>query len=282
MCAKQTKLLKNIRVIFFTDLDGTLLDSRYSFDRALPALSLIREKNIPLVLCSSKTRSEIEHWRKKLNNRHPFISENGGGLFMPKHYFKDYEPGFRILSEGNYYVIKLGALYIKLRETLAELKNEGFKVKGFGDMNIREVMKLTGLKYADAKRAKEREFDEPFVIQGNSRKITYLKRRIRNKGFNYTEGELFHIMGDSDKGRAVGILKTFYSKKYHDIVTAALGDSPNDIEMLRNVDYPVIVRKENGLYDRRLKINNIIKADGIGPEGWKKAVVEILDRLGIT
>lgn len=71
-------------IIIFTDLDGTLLDSRYSFRKALPAIKLIKEKNIPLILCSSKTRSEIELWRKKLNNNHPFISENGGGIFIPK------------------------------------------------------------------------------------------------------------------------------------------------------------------------------------------------------
>jgi mannosyl-3-phosphoglycerate phosphatase len=68
------------RVLIFTDLDGTLLDSSYSFNDALPALDLIRERAIPLIICSSKTRAEIEHYRKRLDNRHPFISENGGGF----------------------------------------------------------------------------------------------------------------------------------------------------------------------------------------------------------
>jgi len=76
------------KIIIFTDLDGTLLDnSSYSFEAALPALQLIKEKNIPLIICSSKTRKEIEHYRKKLYNLHPFISENGGGIFIPKGYF---------------------------------------------------------------------------------------------------------------------------------------------------------------------------------------------------
>jgi mannosyl-3-phosphoglycerate phosphatase len=77
------------QIIVFTDLDGTLLDYRnYSFEKALPALELIKQKNIPLVICSSKTRSEIEYYRKKLSNDHPFISENGGGIFIPKDYFE--------------------------------------------------------------------------------------------------------------------------------------------------------------------------------------------------
>jgi len=70
------------KIIVFTDLDGTLLHPRtYSFEAAMPALKLIKEKDIPLILCSSKTRAEIEVYRKKLDNQHPFVSENGGGIF---------------------------------------------------------------------------------------------------------------------------------------------------------------------------------------------------------
>jgi len=70
------------KTIIFTDLDGTLLHPQtYSFDAAMPALKLIKEKDIPLILCSSKTRAEIEVYRKKLDNQHPFVSENGGGIF---------------------------------------------------------------------------------------------------------------------------------------------------------------------------------------------------------
>ena len=49
------------KIIVFTDLDSTLLHPKtYSFDAAMPALKLIKEKDIPLILCSSKTRAEIE------------------------------------------------------------------------------------------------------------------------------------------------------------------------------------------------------------------------------
>jgi len=48
--------------VFFSDLDGTLLDARtYSFDAALPALGILRARRVPLVVCSSKTRTEIEN-----------------------------------------------------------------------------------------------------------------------------------------------------------------------------------------------------------------------------
>jgi predicted mannosyl-3-phosphoglycerate phosphatase (HAD superfamily) len=142
---------------------------------------------------------------------------------------------------------------------------------------------LTGLRHSDAKRAKMRDFDEPFIVAGKSVDITKLKRSISVKGFHYTQGEFFHIMGDSDKGRAVEIIKGLYKKQYGRIISVALGDSPNDIEMLQRVDYPVVVQKEDGSYNREVvrKVRGCIKADGRGPDGWNRSVLKLLETVGL-
>ncbi len=71
------------RLIIVTDLDGTLLHPRtYSFEEARPALELIRQKQIPLVLCSSKTRAEIEVYRKRLDNAIPLFPRTAGGYIF--------------------------------------------------------------------------------------------------------------------------------------------------------------------------------------------------------
>lgn len=144
--------------IIFTDLDGTLLDHyTYSFEKALPALTLLKEKNIPLIICSSKTRKEIEYYRKKLDNFHPFISENRGGIFIPKSYFESgvlsSESGVK--EEKDYYFIRLGASYSDLRKTLLELHSEGFNVKGFGDMTAEEIADIANMNIDEAKMAKK-------------------------------------------------------------------------------------------------------------------------------
>jgi predicted mannosyl-3-phosphoglycerate phosphatase (HAD superfamily) len=65
--------------VVFSDMDGTLLEhSTYSFAEAQPALDLLKSRGIPLDVCTSKTRSEVEFWRRLLGNKHPFIVENGG------------------------------------------------------------------------------------------------------------------------------------------------------------------------------------------------------------
>ncbi|OGW47157.1 MAG: mannosyl-3-phosphoglycerate phosphatase [Nitrospirae bacterium RBG_13_41_22] len=266
-------------VIIFTDLDGTLLDySTYSFNAALPALQLIKERNVPLIICSSKTRKEIEYYRIKLLNRHPFISENGGGIFIPKNYFKFklQSSNFKVIEENGHQVINLGAKYSALRSAIEELKKEGFNVTGFGDMPIEEVATITGVTLKEAKMAKERDFDEPFIFQGNNQETQKLLNSIKAKGFNYTQGRFFHILGNSDKGKAASILINLYKRKFAEIVTIAIGDSPNDIAMLEKVEYPVIVQKPDGRFDPQIDIPNLIKADGIGPEGWNKAVLNLI------
>ena len=54
-------------LLIFTDLDGTLLDSHtYDWQPAAAWLARLREKNIPLILCSSKTAAEMLHIQKLL------------------------------------------------------------------------------------------------------------------------------------------------------------------------------------------------------------------------
>ena len=72
------------KLIVFTDLDGTLLDSVYSFRKALPALKAVKEKNIPLILCSSKTRAEIEHCRKNSEINIPLSLKTAEGYLFRK------------------------------------------------------------------------------------------------------------------------------------------------------------------------------------------------------
>lgn len=270
----------NRQIVVFTDLDGTLIDhERYSFKAALPALGLLREKNIPLVICSSKTRAEIEIYRERLGNTHPFVSENGGGIFIPRSYFGE-GVQYESLEQGGYGMIPFGAPYERLRAALGELRKRGFDVTGFGDMTGEEISALTGLNEEEARLSKERDFDEPFVFSaGGGGEREGLIEAIKALGFRHTEGRLMHIMGNSDKGAAVRRLCELYLSRYGEVVTVALGDALNDLEMLGEVDYPIVVQRPDGTYDERLVHQNLRHAEGVGPEGWRLAVERLLMAL---
>ena len=67
-----------------TDLDGTLLDREtYDFAPARPALDALREARVPLVLCSSKTRAEMEPLAVAIGAPGPLVVENGGAVVAP-------------------------------------------------------------------------------------------------------------------------------------------------------------------------------------------------------
>jgi mannosyl-3-phosphoglycerate phosphatase len=263
------------KLIVFTDLDETLLERfTYSFEKAVPALNLLKEKDIPLIICSSKTMAEIQQYCVALENHHPFVSENGGGIFIPRGYFKDIR--YDSKEYDGYEVIELGTPYAELRKAVKQLRTEGFDIKGFGDMTPEELSALTGLSPDEAKLAMRRHFDEPFLYEGDIKKLV---ESIRAKNLNCTQGRFFHLMGGSDKGRAVDILKELYREEFGEICSIAVGDSPTDIPMLEKTDYPVLVQKDDGTYDPKVNVPGLIKAEGIGPEGWNKAIIELIQRL---
>ena len=272
------------KAIIFTDLDGTLLDFySYSFEKAQTALSFIKQKKIPLIICSSKTKKEIIHYREKLDNDDPFISENGGGIFIPAGFLDKElkESGMPVQVEDSYQIIRLGLPYEKLREGLEEIRRQGYKIRGFGDMSTQEIIEKTGLSISEAAMAKERHFDEPFFFTGTNSETTQLIQTIRSRGFRVTQGRLYHILGENDKGKAVSLLTNLYRERFGEIVTIAIGDSLNDREMLEQADFPIIVRQPDGSFDERIQLQKMTVAEGIGPHGWGKAVLKLLRQLKI-
>jgi mannosyl-3-phosphoglycerate phosphatase len=266
--------------VIFSDLDGTLLDyESYSFKAALPALQFIKSKNIPLIICTSKTRAEIEFYRKLLDNSDPFISENGGGIFIPDVYFsKDFKYDRRV---DCYRVIELGTPYKVLIEALNSIKvDTSLNMKGFSEMTVSEISKASGLVSELAKLAKMREYDEPFLLYDDEKDAERMKTEITLKGFKHTEGGIFHhIMGENDKGKAVKILTRLLEMELSGLQTIGIGDSLNDLPMLESVDIPILVKKPDGEYDQRVRLDNLILAEGIGPKGWNKAVINFFEKI---
>jgi len=272
--------MNNRKIIVFTDLDGTLLDhSTYSFCEAEDALGLLREKVVPLILCSSKSRAEIEVYRKKLSNNEPFISENGGAIFIPEGY-GGLKCEFDKIDDA-YLVIEIGSEYQTLVDAFEKIKkNTGTKVKSIAEFTIDEIVELTGLSREEAFLAQKREYTLPFIIYGGEDDVKIIKDEILSSGLAYTEGARFvHLMGGNDKGKAVKILADIFKKNSPEtrITTVGLGDSLNDLPMLEVVDKAFLVKKEAGNYEERIKVEGLAYADGIGPVGWNKAVLGLFN-----
>lgn len=273
------------RYLVFTDLDGCLLDSHnYSFEAARPALAQLQANQIPVVLVTSKTRAEIEPLRQQLNHQGPFIVENGGAVFVPNDTF-----GFpleRARRRASYQVIEFGTPYAMLRDVLKQIEESvGTPLIGFGDLSIDEIMELTGLPRETALRAKLREYDEPYFVQGPATIAAEVCRQIVTRGLHWTKGgRFFHLTGLNNKGQAALKLLHCYKRQWNldgqpnDVETVGLGDSLNDLPLLLAVDHPVLVQKPDGSYDHEIDVPGLLRAPGIGPVGWNHAILTFLNQ----
>jgi len=266
------------RAVVFTDLDGTLLDGEtYSFEAARPALKELKRRQVPVVLCTSKTRAETVALARKLGLKHPFIVENGGAIFISQGYFSPEQlksAGVKPKRKGNYVVLELGLPYRRLRQFLISFRKK-YKVKitGFGDCQPEEIARITGLSRRKARLASQREYDEPCWLEGQTG-VRLFRQKAREAGLKVVQGgRFFHLTGSNDKGRAVRLLKKLYCLKFGRIISLGLGDAANDWPLLKEVEVPVLVARPDGQPAERYKFSEkIYKTKKAGPAGWAEAI----------
>ncbi|MHB1192187.1 MAG: HAD-IIB family hydrolase [Longimicrobiales bacterium] len=252
-------------LVVFTDLDATLLDeATYSFDPAREALAALAERHIPLVLCSSKTRAEMERWALALGTSWPLVTENGGSILW---------------AEGGAYRAQTrGTPRSQLVAALADIAGEtGSVLRGFASLSVGDVEAITGLGPAAAREAMAREHDEPFLVDAGD--MAAVAAAAGRRGLHVTRGGRFHhLAGRADKGQAVREILAAYRADGSPVPSVALGDAANDLSMLQAVDRPILVPRPGGAPDATLarSLPHAELAPAPGPEGWNAAVMTVL------
>jgi len=254
------------KFIIITDLDDTLLDENYSPKKVIATIKKLNKANIPIIFCSAKTKEEQEVLREQLNINHPFIVENGSAIYIPKKYFGRAVGN----SQGKYETIVLGVRVEEIYKEIDTLRKK-YKIISYHYMKPADLSKIVHLDIEAAKRAMHREFGET-IIEADEEALKKLRKK-----FNVVKGGRFtQVFGKSaDKGKATKILINLYKKKFGEVISLGLGNSYNDEPMLKVVDIPILVKNPDNTW-ADIKIKNLRKIDEVGPEGWKKAVEEII------
>lgn len=255
----------HVPILVFTDLDGTLIDhDTYRADAAKPALSILRDIGAGVVMASSKTGPEISILQRDLDLiSWPAIVENGAGLLG----------GDTAKSSDDYQKIRtvLDRIPADLREHYT----------GFGDMNVAEIAATTGLTETASALAADRAFSEPGLWSGDDIGRAAFLAALASHGVSAREGGRFLTLsfGATKADRMAEIIAR-YQPRY----TIALGDAPNDVEMLETADFGVIVANPHRAPLPPLQGENdgrIIRTTLAGPAGWNVAMMDLIARLDL-
>lgn len=266
--------------LIFTDLDGTLLDHE-SYDAA-PADEMIRslrEKEIADVIpITSKTQAELVSLVRRIPfGAVPRISENGSVIRVPA--------GCPLATGQDDETWIPGIAHAQIMETIAALPASlRTHLCGFSDMDLGGVAHHTGLPASDAALAKERDASEPFLWSGSDEGMTALSEQMRMKNIRVQRGGRFwHLTGNATKANAMAIVLDRYQQAFPErrFVTIALGDGPNDLEMIEAADYGVIIPNPAGT-SVQSEVDSVIRAASPGPAGWVASLSDILGALGCT
>jgi mannosyl-3-phosphoglycerate phosphatase len=273
------------RLAVVTDLDGCLLDARtYSFAPARRVLRRLRREGVPLVLCTSKDRAEVRHLFAALGTAHVAVLEDGAAVLLPPGTASRAAlPSARRTRDGR--MLALAVPHAVVRGAFRSLRRltRGAAV-GFGDLPLRDLAALTGLRPEAARRAARREFDEPFVLaRGERRWAPVVRRAARRLGLVVTRGgRFYHLHGPTDKGRAARLARGILEARHGALTVVAFGDSPLDAAFLRDADLPVIVPRQDGRPDPLLRrlVPRARVAPAPGPDGWARALEDVLRECG--
>lgn len=263
-------------LVIMTDLDGTLLDhDTYSYAPAIPVMDRLKAAGIPLMLNTSKTAAELMSLRHELENSDPYIVENGSALYLPTHFLT----GNSAQNSGDQVHI-LGAVRSEILTLIQKIRvDEKFLFTGFADMEVAEVIEYTGLSESAARRAMTREFSEPLIWQDSAHQLRKFEALIANHGLRLLRGGRFvHVIGACDKGKCLQWFRNWFASADQRMPRfVALGDSQNDVAMLKTADIAVIVRSSHHEPPDLEQQSAVIITDETGPQGWAIALTQILD-----
>jgi mannosyl-3-phosphoglycerate phosphatase len=239
---------------------------------ALPpgGLEALAREGLPLVLCSSQTRAELEIRQQELSISQPFISENGSAAFVPNRYFDCEIPGARPVP--GYDAIEFGR---PLDEVSRELHRVAtalrLEVIAFSQMSVDEVAEDCRLSLLRARLAKLREYQDvvrpvtpQMAVRSQLRKAPRLARLV------YVErGRYDHVGRAGNPSAAVAALSRLFRRACGSIITVAIAEDVSHGWFLPPVDCYI-------------RVPRAAPESGMNPADWVDRLVDRLRKLNKT
>ena len=262
-------MIENSSIWVVTDVDGTLMDHSYDLTPAKETIKTLQKISIPVILCTSKTAAEVRVIRKELNLIDPYIVENGAAIY-----------GESLINLNG--EIILGEKYEVLEEILECIsKKINYNLTPLNNLSDIQATELTGLEGNALTLMRDRHWSMPFLNPPD-----FLENEINHfcKRFNveiFKGNRMSHLLStNSDKGKAINVLKKYSNNPNIKII--GLGDSPNDLPLLINSDFKIVIPGAEGpnlnLLDKLKECKYTLAKEPNG-FGWKNEINKLIDKL---
>jgi mannosyl-3-phosphoglycerate phosphatase family protein len=234
------------KTVVFSHVDAVLMHPRdAAFTAARSTLRQFVADGVAVVLCSSKTRAELEFIQQTLGIADPFICEHGAASFIPDNYFDAVIPGARDLS--GYQAVEFGRTYADVVEVLRRTTERlRIQIVGFSEMSIEEVARECGLPLLQARLAKLREYEERFrVLDPDPAARHRLRKALSGSHLRCVDGDPFAYVGAPvDHRLGVNMLNGLYRRARGSVLTIGVTDSGGEDDLETLVDQVIKVPQE--------------------------------------
>lgn len=257
-------------LLVFSDLDGSLLDIHtLDWQPAAPWLMRLREAEVPVILCSSKTAAEMTLLQKTLGLEGlPLIAENGAVIQLDTRWEND----------SHYPRLVTGASAEEIGRILDKVRMEqGYKFTCFADVDDHVIADWTGVSRSQAGLAKLHMASETLIWRDGDEEMAAFSSELAQYGLHFMQGARFwHVLDQqAGKDKACRWLTEQYRQRDRlDFTTLGLGDGPNDAPLLDSVDFAVAIKGLNrqGIVLRDDRPERVYHSQLEGPEGWSEGM----------
>ena len=250
-------------LLILTDLDGTLLDFHtLDWQPAAPWLERLKGEQIPVILCSSKTASEMRDIQHELGlGWLPYIAENGA-VIQPDERWKNAR---RFISEKK---------HDDIRQFIAQIRQDmHLKFTAFHDVDERVVAEWTGLSHPRSVLARKHEASVTLIWRDSDEQMKRFAAVLARQGLKIVQGARFWHILDTGCGKDVAVhwlVEQYHLHEGSNPTTLGLGDGPNDAPLLDSVNFAVVVKGfiREGINLKNIDPSRVYRTQHTGPAGW--------------
>jgi predicted mannosyl-3-phosphoglycerate phosphatase (HAD superfamily) len=275
-CLRQTSAVVFCAVDAFLPLRGKI---QAGFDEFSVALD---HAGIPAVWVTSRSRAQMDQPIRELGHHHPFIAEDGSGVYLPEDYFH-LRPA-KTVRLGRFTCIPIAEGQPKASEALESLSDEtGVSVVPLRSLSPRELAQNLGLPEREAELARQRDFDELFFFAGASEPdIARFRAEAGSRQLALRQhGVLWSLAAGADLRQCIRELSKLYDRalRYHPTVLG-IATPEESGDLFAACDRAVLLAKRPAADTptapaRRLKIRELPLS---APDLWERVLAEVSPR----